>query len=381
MAPYPGPDFLRRMIKVTHILRSLEVGGAEKLVADLACLQKRSGEIDPSVICMIGLGPLENTIREAGIRCETAGLRGVKYLSGILSARSVLSRNRPDIVHTHNLVAHLHGGIAAKSLGIPVIHTKHGREVPSFRKIPSLAKTVYGISRRTAVVSRDTGEIFQRKTGVDAGKIVVVHNGIDFSAFGHVSREVARKSFGISPESTVFGSVSRLDPVKDHATMLRAFARVAGDDSKCLFLIVGDGPERGNIERMIEELSISGRVIITGFTDRVKEYLAAMDLFLQPSTEEGLSLTILEAVASGVPVITTPVGGTPEIITGGKTGTFVDVGDAEGMALEMESYIRDRSPFVRMAENARKAAMEEFSLSGMTSRYEQLYKDIVEGKV
>ncbi len=368
------------MIKVTHILRSLEVGGAEKLVVDLACLQKKSNGIDPSIVCMVGLGPLERFIREAGIRCEVAGLRGVKYLSGISRTRAILSRNRPDIVHTHNLVAHIHGGLAARSLGLPVIHTKHGREIPSFKGIPSMAKIIYGLSSRTAVVSRDTGEVFVRKTGLDPSKITVVHNGIDFSAYGRSDRGEARKSIGIPPGSIVFGSVSRLDPVKDHATMLRAFAEVSKNDGRCLFLIVGDGPERGNIERLAEELSIGEKVIITGFTDRVEEYLAAMDVFLQPSTEEGLSLTILEAIAAGIPVITTPVGGTPEIITGGETGTFVDVGDSETMSVEMKRFIGDRSIFLRMAEKARVMALVEFSLVNMTSRYESIYAGIVEGK-
>jgi glycosyltransferase involved in cell wall biosynthesis len=305
------------------------------------------------------------------------GISGVKYLSGISRMKSHLRGAAPDIVHTHNFLAHAHGAPAAKSLHIPVIHTKHGRAVTSMSWAPALRRSLYNISDTIAVVSKETGEVFRERSGVDPGKIEVVYNGIDTRKFSSGAGREGMTVPGlerITGDMIVFGAVSRLDPVKDHAMMVRAFARVARGDDRCVLLVVGEGPERKSIESLASELGVTDRVIMPGFTGDVPAYLAAMDMYMQPSLEEGLSLTLLEAAASGVPVVVTPVGGNTEVVEDGVTGTFVRSGDWEGLAGVMKDFIEDPARFRQMAGWAREKVERTFSLESMEEAYRRLYR-------
>ena len=370
-----GPE---RSLKVAHVLRTLEIGGAERLVLDLARFQRQKQDVESLLVCCAGLGPLEEAVRSYSIPCVSTGGRGIPHISVVSRLIALFRRERPDIVHTHNFYSHAHGAIAARMTGIPVVHTKHGRAVASLAWSPALRRRLYRLADRIVVVSSETGESFRRKSGVEAGRVVVIRNGIDFGSYGGPGREEARASLGIGGSAArVFGSVSRLNPVKDHATMLRAFAAAARDCAGCVLLIVGDGPERAAIERLARELAIEDRVILTGFTNDIPRHLAAMDAFLQPSREEGLSLTILEAAAAGVPVIATPVGGTPEIVSNGETGTLVPVGDVGALAAAMRSFLADPEPFRRMALRLKAEVETAFSTSRMAECYRMLYLDVL----
>jgi glycosyltransferase involved in cell wall biosynthesis len=367
-----------RSLRVAHVLRSLEFGGAEKMVLELARFQRGEQGIDATLVCCAGLGPLEETARSYGLPCVSVAGGGVAR--GPLPARLLahFRRERPDAVHTHNFFSHVRGALAARLAGIPVIHTKHGRAVRSFGWSPFLRRRLYRLADRIVVVSEETGESFRRLTGVEAGRIVVIRNGIDFHRYEGPARDEVLGAFGIRPdEARVFGSVSRLDPVKDHGTMLKAFERSAGGRPDCVLLIVGDGPERASIERLARGLGLEKRVLLAGFTNEIPKYLAAMDAFLQPSRAEGLSLTILEAAAAGVPVIATPVGGTPEIVVNGETGTLVPVGNVEALAEAMRSFLADPKPFGRMALKLKAEVESAFSTSRMAESYLKLYQDVI----
>jgi glycosyltransferase involved in cell wall biosynthesis len=366
-----------RKIRVAHILRSLEFGGAEKLVVDLAGLQKESDRIEPELVCLESLGPLHGEAGRRGLPCILIGSGGVRYLSGIGRMRSHFSRTKPDIVHTHNFLSHVHAAPAARLAGIPVVHTKHGRAVMSFAWSKRFRRFLYQLADRIVVVSNETGESFLAKSGVAPERVTVIHNGIDTGRFAGVDRNGARQDLRINGDAIVFGAVSRLDPVKDHLTMIEAFKKISRTCARCLLVIVGDGPERGTIERKVEELGLGGAVKLEGFSAEVPKYLASFDLFLQPSTEEGLSLTILEAAAAGVPVVASSVGGTGEIIEDGKTGMLVLPQDVEALADVMRRFVEDPAPFRDMARRARKNVEERFSLAGMAAAYEALYTSVL----
>ncbi len=364
-------------IRVAHVLRSLEFGGAEKLVVDLAGMQKESGRIAPELVCLESLGPLRAEAERRGLSCTLIGSGGVRYLSAMRRMGGHFSRSRPQIVHTHNFISHVHAAPPARLARIPVIHTKHGRALASFAWSMRFRRFLYHLADRIVVVSRETGESFREKSGVDQAKIVVIYNGIDTARFKALDRAGARRELGLDDASVVFGAVSRLDPVKDHPTMLRAFGKASKRRPNCVFVIVGDGPERGAVERLIAELGLEGSVKLAGFTDDVPRRLAAVDLFLQPSTEEGLSLTILEAAAAGVPVVASAVGGTSEIIENGRTGTLIAAGDTDALAAALIGFAENPAPFRDMARGARDTVERRFSLAGMTAAYEALYRSVL----
>jgi len=365
-----------RSIRVAHVLRSLEFGGAEKLVVELAGTQKRSGLIAPELVCLESLGPLAAEAERHGLSCTLIGSGGVRYLSAMRRMGRHFSRTRPRIVHTHNFISHVHAAPVARLAGIPVVHTKHGRALTSFAWSKRFRRFLYQLADRIVVVSNETGESFRAKSGVDRAKIVVIYNGIDTARFRDLDRAGARRELGINESAIVFGSVSRLDPVKDHPTMIRAFGRVSTRCARCVFVIVGDGPERGAIERLVAELGLGDSVKLAGFTGDVPRRLAAFDLFLQPSTEEGLSLTILEAAAAGVPIVASAVGGTGEIIENGTSGTLIAAGDIEALAAALNGFVEDPAPFREMARSARETVERRFSLASMAAAYESLYRSM-----
>jgi glycosyltransferase involved in cell wall biosynthesis len=368
----------RKRIKVTHILRSLEYGGAERLVVGLAGFQKESGRLEPELLCMRGLGPLEADARKLGLPFSLVGLSGIRYLSPYVRVKRALEGSRPDIVHIHNFLSQMNAAPAAGRLGIPIVHTKHGRAVTSLGRLPRLRRYLYELSRAIVVVSKETGESFISKTGVDPSMVRVIYNGIHTGKYAGLDRTASRDALGFGGDVVVFGCISRLDPVKDHPTMLRALKKVCERRDGARLLIVGDGPERERIERLAGELSLGAKVHLAGFQEDVAPYLAAMDAFIQPSIQEGLSLTILEAAAAGIPIMATPVGGTPEVIRDGETGVLVGVGDADSLAGAMERFIENPEPFALMARKAREAVERTFSIEAMARSYESLYLEILQ---
>jgi len=366
-------------VDVLHVIRSFEIGGAEKLVLKLASAQAASGGVVPQIASLMGIGPLREEASARGLITHVVGVGGVKYVSGMCRILRLLKRLKPDIVHTHNFLSHVHAAPVARVLRIPVVHTKHGRAVTSIGWAPWLRRAIYNLADRIVVVSGETGTAFREKTGVDESKIRVVYNGIDTGGLSGPGRDDARGRLGIPSGVKVLGTVSRLDRVKDHDTLLEAFARVVSRRKDCLLIIIGDGPERGNIERKVEALGLDESVRLIGFTDQVPLYLAAMDLFLQPSKEEGLSMTILEAMAAGLPVIATPVGGTPEVIDDGETGRLVDVGNAEKLASCIVEFLEKPDEYAVMAKNARLRVEREFTLERMAEGYEKVYREVLGG--
>jgi glycosyltransferase involved in cell wall biosynthesis len=245
---------------------------------------------------------------------------------------------------------------------------------------PHLRRVLYNLAEKIVVVSRETGESVQAKTGLKSSKMVIIYNGIAVERYSNPDRLQSRRSLGLSDSTVVFGSVSRLDPIKDHVTMLRAFEKVTRKHDDSMLLIVGEGPARKDIEQAVKEMHLSGKVILTGFSDKVYSLLAGMDLFLQTSMEEGLSLSILEAAASGIPIVATDVGGTPEIIRSGRDGILLGSGNVDAFADAMNRFIEDPEPFRLMADEAKKVIKRQFSLESMVHRYESLYRDILRNK-
>ncbi len=363
-----------RKIKVLHFIRSFEIGGAEKLVVQLAREQKETYNIEPCIASFLKLGTLDEEARAAGIRTYFVSSGRIKYFSHYLGVYKLIKRVSPHIVHIHGFHSQIYAAPVAKMMRLPIVFTKHGRAVISMGKLPFLRKAIYNLSNIVVAVSKETSNSFSSKTGIDVSKVVVIYNGIDPDNLSILNKEESKGYLGFSKDSIVIGSVARLDKVKDHSTLIEAFAKVSSVEKNCILLIVGDGPERRNIEKKVNDLGLNDRVILTGFTDDVSRYLSAMDLFVQTSTEEGLSMTILEAMAAGLPIMVTPVGGNPELIQHGETGIFIPVGDSSQLASYIIKFIKDPSRFIEMGNKAKEIVREKFTLSNTAHQYVRVYK-------
>ena len=352
-------------VRVVHVVTTLAIGGLEKVVLDL--VRFRSERVfSAHVVCLDSSGVLEPAFSELGVTVETIGTKG-SVPGRILRLARRLRQLQPHIVHTHNPQAHLHGALAARLAIVPVVvHTKHGREYTDRSLLAALSRLG---SRWTSVfvaVSEDAAKVARDLERVPARKIRVIHNGID------VDRYEVREARPIQAMARAV-TVGRLDPVKDHSTLLRAVRLVVDKNPAFQMDIVGDGPLRPALEAQCHALGLAGHVHFLGYHEQVAPFLAAAGFFVLSSVSEGVSLALLEAMASGLPAVATDVGGNREVIVPGKTGYLVPSGSAEALADAMLMVQADPASRDRMGRAACRRVEVEFNLSTAVEQYEDMY--------
>jgi glycosyltransferase involved in cell wall biosynthesis len=207
--------------------------------------------------------------------------------------------------------------------------------------------------------------------------MTVIHNGVDtrrFSPDSH-ARDRVRAELGIGPSDFCIGCVGNLLPVKDHLTVLRALPDFDAAGRSWRLLLIGEGSERGKLEAHIEAHGqLKGRVCLMGSSSRVPEMLNALDVYILPSLAEGISNSLLEAMATGVPVIATATGGNPEVILDGKSGLLFPVSDCGKLAQRLKLLASDSGIRERLSQEAMRRIREYFSLDSMIHKYEHLYE-------
>jgi glycosyltransferase involved in cell wall biosynthesis len=214
--------------------------------------------------------------------------------------------------------------------------------------------------------------------GFGAENVAVIYNGIDPGPLPDAQgRIAARKQLGVPADSLVIGTIGRLDPVKDLATLLRALAQCS-QEVQALLVIIGDGPERPALEALARELSVDSRVQFLGHRDDARQWLPACDVYVNSSVSEGVSLTILEAMAAGLPVIATRVGGTPEVVTG-ECGLLVPARDAGALARALSELHRDLPRRASFGRAARSRVETHFTLDRMVREYADVYRSLTAG--
>jgi len=229
-------------------------------------------------------------------------------------------------------------------------------------------------------VSDDLRSWLTERVGISPLKVTTIHNGVDTQKFSPEGRETARRQLALEDATFTIGAVGRLDPVKDHVSLLRAFAPLARGGWPLRLIIVGDGPMRCEIESEISALRIGENVQLLGERQEVSQVLKAFDVFTLTSIAEGISNTILEAMASGLPVVATRVGGNPELVEHGVNGQLVKARDVAGMAAAFESYLLEPTLRQTHGHAGRMRAEQNFSLERMTERYRELYRGVMDGK-
>jgi sugar transferase (PEP-CTERM/EpsH1 system associated) len=295
----------------------------------------------------------------------------------VLRLATLLRRLRPAIVHSRNWGA-IDAVLAARVARVPVvIHGEHGREVTDpeglDRRRNRFRRLVAPLITRFVTVSFDLHRWLLTTVRIPAAKVVAIHNGVDTSRFAGREREAARQVLGLPARAVIVGTVGRLDPVKDHAGLLAAFSALRAKHPAAQLVVVGEGPCRAPLEHRIRELGLTGAVHLLGLRRDVAMLLGGMDVFVLPSLAEGISNTVLEAMATGLPVVATRVGGNPELVENGISGLLVPAGSPSALAAALRSYVAD--PERRAAHGAagRRRVLEHFSLEQMAQGYRGLY--------
>jgi sugar transferase (PEP-CTERM/EpsH1 system associated) len=295
----------------------------------------------------------------------------------------LFARLRPDIVHTRNVAA-LDAILPAALARVPVrIHGEHGRDADDLDGTNTRRQLVRRLHRpfvhQYITVSRDLAQYLREKIHVPPSRIAQIMNGVDSSLFQPVGgqRDAVPEPGFCGPEHFVIGTVGRMQEVKDQLTLARAFVRLVqlmpGAGQRLRLVMVGEGPLRERVRAALAEAGLERHAWLPGKRDDVARIMRSFDLFVLPSLAEGISNTILEAMATGLPVLATAVGGNLELVREGKTGTLVPRDDPESMAVALRAYAENAELCRRQGREARRIIESDFSMDAMVNGYMAMY--------
>jgi glycosyltransferase involved in cell wall biosynthesis len=358
---------------IAHLLSSYFVGGQEKVAMDLATRQSARGHRVMAVsLAPPPEGPLAAELRRAGIVAHTVEKRGPSVdpslpvrLAGLLRQEGV------DVVHAHNPQPLIYGSLAAKLVGATMIQTRHGVAFHSdqqewlVRQATKLVDASVFVSRELAITLGGAGQA--------PGRTWVIENGVDLSRFfpDATARAAVRAELGIPPDAQVIGTVSRLVRTKNVPGLLRAAWPLLGP--RVHLVVVGDGPDRHDVEQLVIHTPKAPSVHVLGARTDVARLLRAFDLFALFSRTEGHPIVVLEAMATALPVLATPVGGIPGILEDEETGFLVPTDDEAALRAKLTELLADPHRLAEVGWRARAVALQRYAAERMVDEYLALY--------
>jgi len=375
-------QFEQPRVRVLHVIDRMGVGGTE--VGILKVIRGLSPDRFEHRICTVR-GFDEDFVKSQGFdgQIYMAGRlnSGFQFLLGRLVR--IMRDFRPDIVHSRNWGA-IEAMPAARLSGVPVaIHSEHGYEVDMLEGLPKrrriFRRFAYAAADVVFTVSEQLRSYHSRQAWLPIERIRVLPNGVNTSRFAPrpEERHKSRQRLGFCDQDLVIGAVGRMVPIKDHAILLQAAEILIGRGMPVRVLLVGSGPELAkHKESVAASPKLSGRVVFAGADSDVSALLNAMDVFVLPSLSEGMSNTLLEAMASSLPVVATRVGGNPELVEEERSGLLFEPGDVMALVAILERIGRDCSLREGLGQAARRRAVQHFSLEGMVGSYRSLYFEL-----
>jgi len=363
-------------IRILHVTFSMDFGGTEQVIAQLVRGLPQT-EFDSLVACIDGnIGPMADGMREQGIPVIGLGRKPGLDRSLVRRLRDLVRREHIDVLHGHQYTPWFYAWLAALGTGAKVVFTEHGRFYPdhyrwkAFWLNPVMALT----SGAVVAISEATRLALARYEFIPKARVQRIYNGIEPLTREPGRRQQVRQALGIPDAAFVLGTVARLDPVKNQRMLLDAAARIMQQDADVRVLLVGDGPERAQLERLVDELGIQERVLFTGFQPQPGDYMQAMDVFLLTSWTEGTSMTLLEAMSLGLPCVATAVGGNPEIVEDGVTGRLVPCDDADSLYQCLRELRASPGELVRMGQQGLAHFRDRFTVARMVGAYAGVYR-------
>jgi L-malate glycosyltransferase len=371
-----------RRPRVLHLINSFEIGGTERQA--VALLKRLNPErYDVKVAALHNRGPFYKEIEERFPDVPEFPLTSFYNLNAVRQLarlRALMVAERIDILHAHDFYAGFIGAAAARLAGARVIACQRHLKLSDRPVHEWGTRMIHRLGHRILVNSEAIrGHILSRDTA-HACKIVVIKNGISPLADSSEARALHDslcQELEIDRDSKLVGMVARLQPVKGHKFFLEAAARVIGKEPKAQFALVGDGPLRGDIEDQAARLGIKGRVHMLGDRTDAARLVAAFDLLVLASLHEGLPNAVMEAMAAGVPVVATAVGGTKELITDGETGHLVPPANADALGERIALVLANERDLTRVAAAGRQFINAEFGIERMVRSVEELYDELM----
>jgi glycosyltransferase involved in cell wall biosynthesis len=367
--------------RVLHLVDTLNIGGTETQMAQ-AALRLHSRQHEITVGCLRAEGPLLEVLQQAGIPVvefrKEKSLLSPNGLRQLLRLAILLRSKKFHALHAHDLWANLLGVPAARLAGTPVIITSR-RYLEDLEWHTPWRNRILGmldrLSTHVVVNSSAVRKILLQAYGVSPEKVRVIYNGVDVERFVRVRRNRKKVLPALVSDSKIVAVVANMySRVKGHAHLIAAASKVCRVMPATVFLLVGDGQERSRLEQLVRDAALQKNFEFVGHRQDVPELLACCDLSVLPSEAEAMPNALLEAMAAGLPVIATDVGGSAEIIEHGVTGLLVPPCDPDALSAAIIRVLQDPSLAAGLAQAGQESVRIRFSCDHLITEFEQLYQ-------
>jgi glycosyltransferase involved in cell wall biosynthesis len=364
---------------VLFLLDSLSpVGGAERVAVKIAISLKNLGNYLPIFCSTRSGGSLEEVLKTNNIdylllrRRRFFDVHKFKPLINLIRERNI------KIIHSHNLGSNFWGGVIGTIAKVPIIIAhKHGQDYSSWKSLV-IDNIVSRLSQKIIFVSNYERKAFINGIGAVSEKCLTIYNGISIDNINPQPKDDMRNKYGVTKRELVVGITARFVPEKDHETFLLAAREVLKTHNDITFLLIGEGKTRPAMEKLSYELRINNRTIFTGFVENIADVLPIIDIGCLTSTREGMGIALLEYMAFLKPIVSTNVGGIPEVVQDGVNGFLVGPGDYTSMADRIITLVDDINLRKQMGEEGFSILRDKFTDSTMTNSIETLYDHTLE---
>ncbi len=358
-------------MKILHIITDTNFGGAGQYLLYLLTKPAFNG-VEVKVACPDG--QLAARLESAGIDRIPISGKDTSFSFGLtLELLRLVKKTKPDIVHTHSCLS---GRISAKLRRTPVVYTKHGQVRPVKGRLKKWFNGLVSAMLSDGIIAVSQ-KVYQElvASGVKSSKMVCVVNGVDVSAFAPKDTKPFAESG--HKNNIVVGTAARLDPVKAIDVLVDAARMVMNSLPQARFVIAGSGPMEDSLRARIQNARLEPYVKMVGFVEDMRQFLSELDIFVLCSRQEGLGLSALQAMAAGLPVVATEVGGLPEVVVHDETGFLVPPGDVKFLAQAIVRLAIDPDMAAQMGTAGRNRAEEVFDSVKMAERTMDLYHAVL----
>lgn len=298
-----------------------------------------------------------------------------------------LLKIKPSLLHIHGNKAAMIGWLATHLRPVKrTVITVHNfpSNLNSTSKMYPIVKqanrVVFNSAKRIIAVSSEIRRCLEKDIGVDERKVTVIPNGIDiikWAFYRHIDRHLVKEELGLADSTVLIGAVGRLVPFKGFNILLKSLRRIIDNYPNAYLIILGDGPLRDTLEEQAKELGIAQYIKFLGFVDEPGRYMSALDVFVLPSINEPFGIVLLEAMAMGIPVVSTRSGGVLDIIEDGVTGLLAEPGDDKSLAESIERLLGDEDLRGQLAKNCQLAVQHRFTIKSMADKTFKVYEDLL----
>lgn len=378
-----APTNKRPRPRVLHLINNFEIGGTERQAVELL-KRLNTDRYDLRLAAIRVMGSLYQEISTLFPRVTEFPLTSfcnANAVSQYLRLRSWMAGQQIDILHAHDFYAGMLGVIAAQNTGVQIIVSQRHLQL-SDRAVHIWGERFKNrLAHRIIVNSEAIRDRILASSRVSPDKIVLIRNAVTFSEPApsfDATHDALCRELGVKTNVRIVGIVAKLRPEKGHRFFIDAARRIAHSLDDVHFVLVGDGPLRHKIELQAQQSGLGDRVHLLGDRMDASRLYAGFDVAVLASLHEGFPNAVLEAMAAGVPVVATAVGGVTELIRDGKTGYLVNSGDAEGLARRIAFALQDRTGRARIAERGRRFVMDSFGAQRMVQAVQGLYDELME---